>query len=103
MWINDHIIDSHARRGVFHHITSGCELIDGEPVFRSLCNFATDRRMHSVSFLARRRPDLGKDVLGADHARHRRARAITGISRVDHELGRFRQSQIVDAVVVGCD
>jgi poly-gamma-glutamate capsule biosynthesis protein CapA/YwtB (metallophosphatase superfamily) len=27
------------------HILKGCELIDGKPVFHSLCNFATDLRM----------------------------------------------------------
>ena len=35
----DAIIGGHA------HIIKGCELIDGAPVFYSLCNFATDLRM----------------------------------------------------------
>lgn len=35
----DAIIGGHA------HILKGCELIDGKPVFYSLCNFATDLRM----------------------------------------------------------
>jgi poly-gamma-glutamate capsule biosynthesis protein CapA/YwtB (metallophosphatase superfamily) len=35
----DAIIGGHA------HILKGCELIDGAPVFHSLCNFATDLRM----------------------------------------------------------
>jgi poly-gamma-glutamate synthesis protein (capsule biosynthesis protein) len=30
------------------HILKGCELIDGKPVFYSLCNFATDLRMDSA-------------------------------------------------------
>jgi len=30
------------------HILKGCELIDGKPVFHSLCNFATDLRMDPV-------------------------------------------------------
>ena len=29
------------------HILKGCELIDGKPIFYSLCNFATDLRMDS--------------------------------------------------------
>lgn len=35
----DAILGHHA------HILKGCELIDGKPVFYSLCNFATDLRM----------------------------------------------------------
>lgn len=35
----DAILGGHA------HILKGCELIDGKPVFHSLCNFATDLRM----------------------------------------------------------
>ncbi|MEN3747456.1 CapA family protein [Sphingomonas sp. HF-S3] len=35
----DAILGGHA------HILKGCELIDGKPVFYSLCNFATDLRM----------------------------------------------------------
>jgi poly-gamma-glutamate synthesis protein (capsule biosynthesis protein) len=35
----DAILGGHA------HILKGCELIDGRPVFYSLCNFATDLRM----------------------------------------------------------
>jgi len=35
----DAIIGGHA------HIIKGCEVIDGKPVFHSLCNFATDLRM----------------------------------------------------------
>jgi len=35
----DAIVGGHA------HILKGCELIDGKPVFYSLCNFATDLRM----------------------------------------------------------
>ena len=35
----DAVIGGHA------HILKGCELIDGKPVFHSLCNFATDLRM----------------------------------------------------------
>ncbi len=35
----DAIIGGHA------HILKGCEIIDGKPVFYSLCNFATDLRM----------------------------------------------------------
>jgi len=35
----DAIIGGHA------HIIKGCEVIDGRPVFHSLCNFATDLRM----------------------------------------------------------
>ena len=35
----DAIVGGHA------HILKGCELIDGKPVFHSLCNFATDLRM----------------------------------------------------------
>ncbi|UAJ10874.1 CapA family protein [Glacieibacterium megasporae] len=35
----DIILGGHA------HILKGCELIDGKPVFYSLCNFATDLRM----------------------------------------------------------
>ena len=30
------------------HILKGCELIDGKPVFHSLCNFATDLRMDAA-------------------------------------------------------
>ena len=30
------------------HILKGCELIDGVPVFHSLCNFATDLRMDAA-------------------------------------------------------
>lgn len=30
------------------HILKGCEMIDGKPVFYSLCNFATDLRMDPV-------------------------------------------------------
>ena len=30
------------------HILKGCELIDGKPVFYSLCNFATDLRMDAA-------------------------------------------------------
>lgn len=35
----DAVLGGHA------HILKGCELIDGKPVFYSLCNFATDLRM----------------------------------------------------------
>ena len=35
----DAILGGHA------HILKGCEVIDGKPVFHSLCNFATDLRM----------------------------------------------------------
>ncbi|AHE55193.1 CapA family protein [Sphingomonas sanxanigenens] len=35
----DAILGGHA------HILKGCELIDGKPIFYSLCNFATDLRM----------------------------------------------------------
>ncbi|MEN9683208.1 MAG: Capsule biosynthesis protein CapA [Pseudomonadota bacterium] len=35
----DAVIGGHA------HIIKGCEVIDGKPVFHSLCNFATDLRM----------------------------------------------------------
>lgn len=35
----DAVIGGHA------HIIKGCELIEGKPVFHSLCNFATDLRM----------------------------------------------------------
>lgn len=35
----DAIVGGHA------HVLKGCELIDGKPVFYSLCNFATDLRM----------------------------------------------------------
>jgi poly-gamma-glutamate capsule biosynthesis protein CapA/YwtB (metallophosphatase superfamily) len=35
----DAVIGGHA------HILKGCELIEGKPVFHSLCNFATDLRM----------------------------------------------------------
>jgi poly-gamma-glutamate capsule biosynthesis protein CapA/YwtB (metallophosphatase superfamily) len=38
----DAIIGGHA------HILKGCELIDGVPVFHSLCNFATDLRMDAA-------------------------------------------------------
>lgn len=38
----DAILGGHA------HILKGCELIDGKPVFYSLCNFATDLRMDPV-------------------------------------------------------
>ena len=38
----DAIIGGHA------HILKGCELIDGAPVFHSLCNFATDLRMDAA-------------------------------------------------------
>jgi poly-gamma-glutamate synthesis protein (capsule biosynthesis protein) len=38
----DAILGGHA------HILKGCELIDGAPVFYSLCNFATDLRMDPV-------------------------------------------------------
>lgn len=38
----DAILGGHA------HILKGCELIDGTPVFYSLCNFATDLRMDPV-------------------------------------------------------
>lgn len=38
----DAIIGGHA------HILKGCELLDGAPVFYSLCNFATDLRMDPV-------------------------------------------------------
>jgi poly-gamma-glutamate synthesis protein (capsule biosynthesis protein) len=38
----DAIIGGHA------HILKGCELIDGKPVFYSLCNFATDLAMDPV-------------------------------------------------------
>ena len=35
------------------HILKGCELIDGKPVFYSLCNFATDLRMDPVHAASR--------------------------------------------------
>jgi poly-gamma-glutamate capsule biosynthesis protein CapA/YwtB (metallophosphatase superfamily) len=38
----DAILGGHA------HILKGCELIDGKPVFYSLCNFATDLKMDPV-------------------------------------------------------
>jgi poly-gamma-glutamate capsule biosynthesis protein CapA/YwtB (metallophosphatase superfamily) len=38
----DAILGGHA------HILKGCELIDGKPVFYSLCNFATDLRMDPI-------------------------------------------------------
>ena len=38
----DAILGGHA------HILKGCEMIDGKPVFHSLCNFATDLRMDPV-------------------------------------------------------
>lgn len=38
----DAILGGHA------HILKGCELIDGKPVFYSLCNFATDLRMDAA-------------------------------------------------------
>jgi len=38
----DAILGGHA------HILKGCELIEGKPVFYSLCNFATDLRMDPV-------------------------------------------------------
>ncbi|SOB88232.1 poly-gamma-glutamate synthesis protein (capsule biosynthesis protein) [Sphingomonas guangdongensis] len=38
----DAIIGGHA------HILKGCELIEGKPVFHSLCNFATDLRMDAA-------------------------------------------------------
>jgi poly-gamma-glutamate synthesis protein (capsule biosynthesis protein) len=38
----DAILGGHA------HILKGCEVIDGAPVFHSLCNFATDLRMDPV-------------------------------------------------------
>jgi hypothetical protein len=38
----DAILGGHA------HILKGCELIDGKPVFHSLCNFATDLRMDTA-------------------------------------------------------
>lgn len=38
----DAILGGHA------HILKGCEMIDGKPVFYSLCNFATDLRMDPV-------------------------------------------------------
>lgn len=38
----DAILGGHA------HILKGCELIDGKPVFYSLCNFATDLKMDPI-------------------------------------------------------
>jgi len=38
----DAVIGGHA------HIVKGCQVIDGKPVFHSLCNFATDLRMDEV-------------------------------------------------------
>ena len=38
----DAILGGHA------HILKGCELIDGKPVFHSLCNFATDLRIDAA-------------------------------------------------------
>ncbi len=43
----DAIVGGHA------HILKGCELIDGKPVFHSLCNFATDLRMDAAHAASR--------------------------------------------------
>lgn len=43
----DAILGGHA------HILKGCELIDGKPVYYSLCNFATDLRMDPVHAASR--------------------------------------------------
>lgn len=43
----DAILGGHA------HILKGCELIDGRPVFHSLCNFATDLRMDAAHAASR--------------------------------------------------
>jgi len=39
--------------GTHPHLLKGCELIDGKPVFYSLCNFATDLRMDRAHFESR--------------------------------------------------